>query len=40
MGFYITHITLDSIYGFLNTVLIYITLDFICGFLSKRINIY
>jgi cAMP phosphodiesterase len=38
--FYITHITLDSIYGFLNTVSIHITLDSIYGFLSKRINIY
>jgi hypothetical protein len=26
MGFYITHITLDYIYGFLNTVLIHVTL--------------
>jgi hypothetical protein len=38
MRFYITHITLDSINGFLNTVLIHITLDSIYGFLSKCIN--
>jgi cyanate permease len=36
----ILHITLDSIYGFLNTILIHVTLDYIYGSLSKRINIY
>ncbi len=40
MGFYITHITLDSVYEFLNTVLIHIILDSIYRFLNKRINIY
>jgi hypothetical protein len=40
MRFYVTHITLDSIYEFLNTVLMYITLDSIYRFLNKRINIY